>query len=214
MANKITVTRGVAFRWCFAQRGRWIVYAALLVTLCGCGTTAPLNTPSAMGEDDGEACQTSENLLLDPDFTNEPSSGQAWRMVQHSGEKSFEVTVDNKVLQIERIAKEPWMLYRATVKSAAISGHTVRYSAELQADAPGVPQLHGFDHLAGLYLSVGRERARLAEHTPNVGQWSWQTFSIEQEVPAGVNTVKAGFVHQAGGTMWARNPSLVIVDCD
>ena len=211
---RITVTRGVAFRWCFAQRGRWVVYAALLVTLCGCSTTAPLNAPLAMGEDDGEACQTSENLLLDPNFTNEPSSGQAWRMAQHSGEKSFEVTVDNRALQIERIGKEPWMLYRTTVKSEAIGGRTVRYSAELQADAPGVPQLHGFDHLAGLYLSVGRERARLAEHTPNVGQWSWQTFSIEEEVPAGVNTVKAGFVHQAGGTMWARNPSLVIVDCD
>ena len=214
MAMTITVTRGVAFRWCFAQRGRWVAYAALLVTLCGCSTTAPLNAPLAMGEDDGEACQTSENLLLDPNFTNEPSLGQPWRMAQHSGEKSFEVTVDNKALQIERIGKEPWMLYRTTVKSEAISGRTVRYSAELQADAPGVPHLHGFEHLAGLYLSVGRERARLADHAPNVGQWSWQSFSIEQDVPVGVSTVKAGFVHQAGGTMWARNPSLVIVDCD
>ena len=106
------------------------------------------------------------------------------------------------------------MLYRQTVESMALAGATVRYQAELKGDAPGEPKLHGFDHIAGLYIKPGRERASLADHEPNVGQWDWQLVTIEEKIPEGVTSVRVGFLHQAGGTLWARNPSLVIVSCD
>jgi hypothetical protein len=63
-------------------------------------------------------------------------------------------------------------------------------------------------------LKVGRDPARLAEHEPNADQWDWQTFYYEQQVPAGVTSLRAGFIHQTNGALWARNPSLVMLDCD
>ena len=72
---------------------------------------------------------------------------------------------------------------------------------------------HHFDHVGGLYLKVGREKARLAEHEPNHNQWDWQEFAYEEVIPSGVTSLRAGFVHQSGGALWAKNPSLVIVDC-
>lgn len=183
------------------------------------GLTACSTAPNQGSEDASQVtktadCRSSENLLRDPLFINDSAFGRAWRMAQHTGDLSFDVSVDNGTLQIGRIGDEPWMLYRQTVQAAELSGATLRYSAELQGDAPGEPMRHGFDHVAGLYIKAGRERARLADHEPNVGQWNWQAVTIEEQIPEGVTSVRVGFVHQAGGTLWARNPSLVIVDCD
>lgn len=186
----------------------------LMSALAACGT-AQNQISEAVGHSDAPGgCRNSENLLRDPLFTNDPSYGRGWRMAQHTGERSFEISVDAGTLQMERIAQEPWMLYRVTIESAALSGATLQYSAELKGDAPGEPMLHGFDHVAGLYIKAGREPARLADHTPNVGSWDWQTVTIQEKVPQGVTSVRVGFVHQAGGTLWARNPTLVIVSCD
>lgn len=187
----------------------------LSIGLFGCAPSAQRDSgqPQASGTK-GECKATSDNLLFDPQFTSEPPYERTWRQAQHTGERSFDVTAEDGTLQMERIATEPWMLYRQTVQSAALSGATVRYSAELKGDAPGEPMLHGFDHVAGLYIKAGRAPARLADHTPNVGQWDWQVVTIEEKIPEGVTSTRVGFVHQAGGTLWARNPSLVIVDCD
>ena len=182
--------------------------------LTACGTAPNQGAESVSNATKTDSCRSSDNLLIDPLFTNDPALGRGWRMAQHTGELSFDVSADEGILKIERIGEEPWMLYRQTVQAAKLSGATLRYSAEIKGDAPGEPTLHGFDHVAGLYIKAGRERARLADHQPNVGQWDWQSVSVEEQIPAGVTSVRVGFVHQAGGTLWARNPSMVIVECD
>ena len=197
--------------------GRWqLTFLSLLFMwgLTACGTAPNQGPDAAVSATDTNSCRTSDNLLIDPLFTNDQAYGRGWRMAQHTGELSFDVSVEEGVLRMERIGEEPWMLYRSTLQSAELGGATIRYSAELKGDAPGEPRLHGFDHIAGLYVKVGRVRAQLADHEPNVGQWDWQYVTIEEQIPAGVDSVRVGFVHQAGGTLWARNPSLVIVDCD
>ena len=182
--------------------------------LTACTTAPNQGAEAASNATKTDSCRSSDNLLIDPLFTNDPALGRGWRMAQHTGDLSFNVSADEGTLKIERIGEEPWMLYRQTVQATKLSGATLRYSAEIKGDAPGEPMLHGFDHVAGLYIKAGRERAQLANHEPNVGQWDWQPVTIEKQVPAGVTSVRVGFVHQAGGTLWARNPSLVIVDCD
>ena len=209
-ATAVAYASGLALR----RHQRPLLSLILAASLAACGTSpsqdvADTNTASA-----GGGCRSSDNLLRDPAFTNNSAYGLAWRMAQHTGDKSFEVTADDGLLKMERIDREPWMLYRQTVESMALAGATVRYQAELKGDAPGEPKLHGFDHIAGLYIKPGRERARLADHEPNVGQWDWQLVTIEEKIPEGVTSVRVGFLHQAGGTLWARNPSLVIVSCD
>ena len=208
------VTVASTFRSALRRHRRCLLSLGLAASLAACGTSPSQDAADTNSAATSGGCRSSDNLLSDPLFTYNPAYGRGWRMAQHTGENSFEVTVDDGLLQIERIAQEPWMLYRQTVESAALAGATVHYSAELKGDAPGEPMLHGFDHIAGLYIKAGRERARLADHEPNVGQWDWQLVTIEEEIPAGVTSVRVGFVHQAGGTLWARNPSLVIVSCD
>ena len=188
------------------------VLLASVMPLLGCAGVAD---PSAGSEKnlDNRRCAASENLLVDTGFTREGDYARAWRMAQHTGELSFSTNASDGVLELRRIANEPWMLMRQLVSDARLSGATIRYTAELKGDLPSEPKLHGFDHIGGLYLKVGRGKARLAEHEPNADQWDWQTFSYEAQIPKGVTNLRAGFVHQSGGVLWARNPSLVILDC-
>lgn len=165
------------------------------------------------GSSKAKKCKISENLLVDTAFTRRGEFAQAWRKTQHAGEPSFSTKVTGGVLEIRLIATQPWMLFRQTVKDPRLSGATIRYSAELKGDLPDEPRLHGFDHIGGLYLKVGRDKVRLADHEPNSNQWDWQAFSYEEVIPSGVTSLRAGFVHQSGGALWAKNPSLVILDC-
>ncbi len=197
--------------------GRWqLVFLSFFFVwgFTACGTAPNQGAEAVFHATKTDSCRSSDNLLVDPLFTNDPALGRGWRMAQHTGDLSFDVSADEGTLKIERIGEEPWMLYRQTVQRDALSGTTLRYSAEIKGDAPGEPLLHGFDHVAGLYIKAGRERARLADHQPNVGHWDWQTVAIEEQIPLGVTSIRVGFVHQAGGMLWARNPSLTIIDCD
>ena len=211
-----TVGKALMFKLIVSLRGWQLAFLSFLFVwgLTACGTVPNQGAEAFSNATATESCRSSDNLLIDPLFTNDPALGRGWRMAQHTGALSFDVSADEGTLKIERIGEEPWMLYRQTVQTAELSGATLRYSAEIKGDAPGEPMLHGFDHVAGLYIKAGRERARLADHQPNVGQWDWQAVTVEEQIPVGVSSVRVGFVHQAGGTLWARNPSLVIVDCD
>ena len=200
-------------------RLRWITLAITLLSAAVLGGCASGVDPATSGVAEGGAndttrCTASENLLVDTGFTMDGEYRRAWRMAQHTGELSFSMESAEGVLEIRRIATQPWMLLRQSVDDARLSGATIRYTADLKGDLPSEPRLHGFDHIGGLYLKIGRDSALLAEHEPNVDQWDWQTFSYEQQVPLGETSLRAGFIHQSGGTLWARNPSLVILDCD
>jgi hypothetical protein len=193
-----------------------VILTAVIALVSGCASGSDPSQSGASASDAGGAdrCSASENLLLDTEFTREGEYARTWRMAQHTGELSFSVDSNEGVLEIRRIATQPWMLLRQTVKDSRLSGATIRYTAELKGDLPSEPRLHGFDHIGGLYLRIGRDRGKLAQHEPNAEQWDWQTFSYEAQVPLGETSVRAGFVHQSGGVLWARKPSLVILDCD
>lgn len=200
-------------------RLRWITLAIALLISAVTGGCASGVDPAASGVAEGASngtprCTASENLLIDTEFTMEGEYRRAWRMAQHTGELSFSMESVKGVLEIRRIATQPWMLLRQTVDDSRLSGATIRYTADLKGDLPSEPRLHGFDHIGGLYLKIGRDSTLLAEHEPNADQWDWQTFSYEQQVPLGETSLRAGFIHQSGGALWARNPSLVILDCD
>ena len=188
--------------------------SAILLSGCASGPDSVESSASASVSSKTRRCAVSDNLLVDTDFSREGEYVRAWRMAQHIGELSFSTTVNDGELEIRRIATQPWMLFRQTVDDGRLSGATIRYSAELKGDLPSQPRLHGFDHVGGLYIKVGRARAKLAQHEPNADQWDWQTFYYEERIPEGVTSLQAGFVHQSGGALWARNPTLVILDCE
>jgi len=194
-------------------RLHWLSCLLLISLLSGCQSAQPGSLNTAPGEASVAACDSSENLLLDTAFTREGESAPTWRQTQHTGEPSFSVTTEGGVLEIRRIATQPWTLFFQNVEDARLSGAKIRYTVELKGDLPTEPPLHGFDHIGGLYLRLGKRGGSLAEHEPNSGQWDWLPVTVEASVPKGVTAIRAGFVHQAGGALWARSPSLVIVDC-
>ena len=191
-----------------------VLALGILLSGCASGPGSAESNESASVSSEARRCKTSENLLVDTDFTRQGEFARAWRAVQHKGETSVSIDLTDGMLEIRRIASEPGMVFRQTVDDARLQGAIIRYTAELRADLPSQPRLHGFDHVGGLYLKVGRDKALLAEHEPNANQWDWRSFSQEVQVPPGVKSLQAGFVHQSGGVLWARNPSLVILDCD
>lgn len=163
---------------------------------------------------DHRLCTDDKNLFHDPKFTGFGDQTGLWTYLQHTGKRSFDVFVSDGELEIRRIDKEPWMLFFLSVTDPSLGGETVRFSAELKGDAPAEPSIHGFPHVAGLYLKVGHHRnAVIAEHTPNNGSWDWQRVTVEKFVPEGISELRVGFVHQSGGVLWARNPTLTFASC-
>jgi len=159
-------------------------------------------------------CTQSENLLLDTEFSE--TRGGVWTFRQHTGEISFSVEREDGGILINKFGKEPWMLYTQSVAFPVSGDATLRFSAELKGQIEYEPPLHGFDHIAGLFLQPGKSRSasRVATHQPNRGQWDWQTMTIEAALLPGATSAQAGFVHQGGGSLWARNPSLVVIQCN
>ena len=158
-------------------------------------------------------CVTSGNLLQDTHFST--GDGDVWVVAVHTGAPSFSISVVEGVLQLERIGPEPWMTYRQFVDVESKRSGKLVFSAELKGDLQSEPRLHAFKHIAGLWLQPGDSvrSALVAEHEPNDGIWEWQTVSMEADVMPETKKVVAGFIHQTGGTLWARNPSLIWTDC-
>lgn len=187
------------------QRATWLAISVLATLQLGCASeqVAVLN-------DSG--CSESGNLLLDTEFTLTRDIEQRWEQAQHAGSGSFRVTTTEGTVRIERIDEEPWMLLKQTVKDDRLLGATLIYRVEMKGE--GLTGHYGFDPKAGQYTRIGTGGGtKLAAHSPNSGDWQWQTFSQRISLPAAVNRVQVGFIHQTGGVLMARNPSLVIETC-
>ena len=161
-----------------------------------------------------QACGESANWLSDSTFTELEANDSPWFYNQHAGERSFLLTSEAGTLTLQRISHEPWMILRQTVASDQFAGATVRFTAQLKGDVPTQPRLHGFEHKAGLYFNIGLRRDPvMADHVPNSGEWEWQTVSVSRVIPEGESEIQVGFVHQGGGTLWVKEPELVITNC-
>ena len=161
-----------------------------------------------------QACGGVENLLSDTAFTELKANDSPWFYNQHAGERSFLLTSEAGTLTLQRVGDEPWMILRQTVASDQFAGATVRFSAKLKGDIATQPRLHGFEHKAGLYFNIGQRRDPvMADHVPNSGEWEWQMVSVSRVIPEGESEIQVGFVHQGGGTLWVKEPELVITNC-
>lgn len=184
---------------------RWTIVLCLVAGLLGCaGPQTNVDGSSGLS-----GCIESENLLANLPFQ---SDLRGWIYAQHTGDISFEASAEAEVLTIARIGPEPWMLMYQIIKDPRLAGSRILFEAELKGDAPSEPQLHGFEHKAGLYFKVNN-RILLAEHEPNKDEWDWTTVSYEEVLSENVRSIRAGFMHQSGGSISARNAKLVVLDC-
>ena len=203
-----------------AQKGLLPVSAATLAfALAACTAGPKPGSPDVSGaanaatkaEDTDGRCNESDNLLTNTDFT---AAGD-WIYTQHAGEPSFTVSNENAELEMTRIAGEPWMMFRQKVSLPPGNEGTLRLSADLKGAVQTEPLVHGLPHVSGLYLQAGSrgDQANSANHQPNSGSWDWKRISVTVPRAPGSTYAWAGFIHQGGGSLWARNPSLVLIDC-
>ena len=202
--------------------------ALALLTLIGCASPSDITTAEAMygGKNEShhdteiplkrDGCTVSANLLADVEF--EGLDDGTWSYIQHAGERSFAVTSMLGELRLTRIGTQPWMLLLQEValpEGSSKTDRTLVMSADLKGMIETEPALHAFEHSAGLFLQPASSpmSAKSAEHTPNQGVWDWQKVVVESPLSKGRTTIKAGFTHKAGGSLWARNPSLVLMEC-
>lgn len=204
-------------------------FALVLMNLISCSPSASIGIHDGSAEDielapasvaqspSSARCVVSQNLLADAGFSD--ISGGVWAYTQHAGDRSFSVTSEQGQLTIIRTGVQPWMLLKQKVARPAINSDLISkwvFSAELKGQIETDPPLHGFEHVAGLFLqpAMSPMSAKVAEHDPNQGVWDWQRVEVSAPVLSSSGVVQAGFVHQAGGSLWARNPSLVLMECE
>ena len=184
----------------------WVILITSVVMQWGCAAQPPASVAKP-------GCTESDNLLVDTDFTLSRETDQRWQLSQHTGPKSFQLTPSDGVLRVERIGDEPWMLLQQTVKDERFKGATLVYRVEMKGE--GLEGNFGFEPKAGVYTRIGTGgRAKLAPQSPNLGDWEWQTFEEHIQLPSAVDRIQVGLVHQTGGALLARNPSLVIERCE
>ena len=173
------------------------------------------NAPSLSGLT--ECSSKSDNLLMQTNFAQVEGQRYAWRSSQHSSKSSFQLAVTDGVLAITQAASEPWFVFKQSVDVTNLGGKYLQFSAEMRGNIEVDPKLHGFEHKAGLYFRVttsDRERQSFSgDQKPNTGDWDWQPFASIIEAPLNILKLEVGFFHQAGGVLYAKNPSLVILEC-
>jgi hypothetical protein len=181
---------------------------ALAILLASCGDTT-----------DPDVCQKlGDNLLQDADFELEKQDGRskAWGALQHAGEKSFEYTIENGELTIEKIGTQPWGIFRQRLRTSDLNGTRMAFTAELKMDlspdGARIPPTGG-----GLNLTArsGNNRILLRStlnHEPRIGKTDWQPVRVIVDIPETTEIIELGFLHQASGVLQVRKPSFHQVD--
>ena len=180
-----------------------------LIALASC-SAPPYQSTAQLRVGDCEIVQAD---ISDPAFLE--LEGAYWQYTQHAGERSYSVDSREGVLRFTRIGTQPWAIFTQQVAVPIETGMTLLFSAELKGEITAEGAFSGIDPIAGLFLqpSIAASSASLAEHTPNSGSWDWQSVSVESEAFLDAPNITVGFIHQGGGTLWARNPTLEVVAC-
>ena len=195
----------------FSTVSRCVMLMVCIWTLASCA--APPGVSGSSSSND-VVCEGAPELITDPRFATITEVGSQWRYRQHAGAQSFSVEAEDGVLTFKRVGPEPWAIFRQSITDERLDGATIRFTVDLQGDvSPDVT--HGFEAKAGIFLQIGRRHdAFMGDQDTGTGQWDWQSYSVTETLPVGVNSVNVGFIHQAcEGAIEARNPSLVLVNC-
>ncbi|MEH6582449.1 MAG: hypothetical protein V7754_10985 [Halioglobus sp.] len=187
------------------------------VTLQGIALFLAVATPIAQGD---SCAVKGENFLLDPSFTERDDHGRLahWRSLQHAGESSFEVTIENGELTIAKTGTQPWFMFRQSIKTEQLAGKKLAFDAELKFDLqpPAVASmftLGGGLQLAAKPASSGRPLLRSSlNHEPRLGKVDWHAVQVVVQLPRRTGLIELGFAHQADGVLQIRQPTFRLVD--
>ena len=167
---------------------------------------------------EGVCLLAEENLLGDADFRLEAESRRSkfWTSIQHAGEKSFSVEIADAIVSIEKIGSQPWFLYRQRLQADDLAGQKIAFSAEVRLVGRAAVTAEPVGRPGGIKLAVlrgGRSHLHLdqrlkADRQPE----QWQQLQLIAQLPPDTETVQLSFLHESGGVLQVRKPSLRLVD--
>lgn len=206
----------------------WLVLGLLLVSACDDSARdvikEPVDEPIAYVPPSG-------GLLSNPQFElTEHGVLADWKLLQHTGPKSYQLNVGDGVASITRIDQEPWgtlvQVFRGQ-RALALQGHLVEFSAEVAGeftDAYGAPispaglnvTIRGLPKGANPFLGASILFNEVVPVVPTVGAMPWQRYALQFEVPAVAEVssveIDLSFTMTYGGTMKIRGPSFTLVE--
>lgn len=153
-----------------------------------------------------------------------------WALLQHAGNKSYELSVADSILTITRTGTEPWGKLRQILTKedvAPLMGRTLRFSADIKTmfsnnDSSMIAEpalkilVKGLKK--GTPAMLGRSSV-LSEKTPiptAVGETPWQriavTFTLPEDGEIQNVDLEVAFLMTMWGQLQIRAPSLVVVE--
>lgn len=167
----------------------------------------------------GDVATAGNGLLRNASFEIDASANfPGWEMLEHSRGKSFTFTADSQgarsapsSLRIHRYGDEDWGLLRQMVPvRPEWRGRKARLSGYLRSE--------GADHFGGALIVQARgagDAVLTWDHMPErrvFGTTPWAPFRVEVKVPPAAQQLLVGVMLEGGGTLWADDVLLEIVD--
>ena len=194
----------------------------ILTTVLLTALAALMTACSAEAPEDKNCAPRGKNLLQDLTFStiSAPRPQRLWHSSEHAAGQTFEYSAKQGVLTIYKTGGEPWFLLSQNVDTANIAGKRITFGAEVRMDL-SLPSDHSFTPGGGLSLMARKNGAVVInsalEHEPRLGKTDWIPISVTVKVPPGSDFLRAGFLHQAEGTLRVRKPFLKLApgkDCE
>jgi hypothetical protein len=189
---------------------KYLVVAAAALSLWGCGGSLPTtnaNVPSNVVPLVNASFDLTSSGSIDGWEANEHNRGQSFSFVADTAEFASAPAS----AKIYRYGDEAWGLLRQNQPVLpAWLGKTARLTASLKsvgADSFG----------AGLVLQTqtGGDDILTHNHMGNarlLGNQGWTKYSIEIKIPPNAVKFNVGFMLEGGGTLWADDLKLEIID--
>ncbi len=189
------------------------------------GALIACSSPAQPPESPAETWQPPDpGMLLDPGFVAEVDDRRpAWGYSQHGGEVSYQFTVADDVLTIERTGPEPWGQATQRIDPAEVVGRLLEFSAELSGTIEATPEeqvqvtgigVRVMGYPPGLPVIAGRHIMVVADGEPELGPGThpWLRQTIRFEVPEGATDIEVSIRLGMAGSLRVRAPSLTVVD--
>lgn len=206
-----------------------LVICGLSVLACACqqqqqtpNTTANNDAPNTASTECTPPTLSIENPGFEFDY--ERGRPRGWLINQHAGDKTYIVeTKPDGVLEINNFGKQYWMSLIQRFPAEQLVGQEIEFSVEIKLNLDPSDWLATLEPGGGLNIVVrgtepgGHNRKALLYRSvmpnePRHGQVDWHRISHQFTIPEGANLLELGFLHQAHGEMWLRDPQVKLVN--
>lgn len=139
-----------------------------------------------------------------------------WSRTQHAGVRAYEIARDSDTfsegkhsIRMERTTEQAYGLISQHVTMPDLGGQMIEFSASLKTREVGELgwiMVMTFKQHSGILSQVRSE--------PVTGDTDWTEVVLKAQAPAATTTIDFGFMLSDGGTGWADNARLRLVQAD